>query len=278
MTSKEPRPSPALDDLARRAGESRFKRFEIQTTNRPIDVFLSWADDEGLDISPPYQRGVVWGLRRKRALIRSLVIGVPIPALVLNNRIRTSDDEHTFTPDQWQRMAVIDGKQRISAILGFLKDEFAVPGEWFGREEEEIFFSQLAHGPQRKFKNIAVPCAEGTLVSIAEEQLVFELINFSGLAQGEVDDDLDSRMYPMPLVINYDGAVSIDRNNRFIFRIEMDENGLLPEVVYIQQVPRQRKKAKEAVFEWLERRYPSARVEWKSIDQWPEDWRIPIKL
>jgi hypothetical protein len=83
-----------------------------------------WADKpDRLDLNPPYQRGSVWGVERKRNLIRSLLMGLPIGAVFLNSR-------HIMQPDR-----VVDGKQRIEAILDFLGDGLAVPAEWFAETD-----------------------------------------------------------------------------------------------------------------------------------------------
>jgi len=54
-----------------------LERLRLSQTARPLDVIQHWRDAGYLDLSPPYQRGNVWGIVRQQNLIRSILIGVP---------------------------------------------------------------------------------------------------------------------------------------------------------------------------------------------------------
>jgi hypothetical protein len=154
---------------------------QMTNTNRPIEVIRHWRDNGMLVLSPPYQRGDVWGGKRRVNLIRSILLGVPIPSIVVNDRIRGEwgdDDLH---------YAVIDGKQRCTTILMFFDDKLAIPGGWMEIDKSEVVFSELPIPKQRRFKNQAIGFCEGALRTLEAEQEVFELINFGGVAQGEND-------------------------------------------------------------------------------------------
>ncbi|MCL2220199.1 MAG: DUF262 domain-containing protein [Chitinispirillia bacterium] len=100
------------------------KSFEEMDINEqpPPDVFAfsesrSCADlfrmyDQGsLDIQPEFQRDVVWENAHKTRFIDSLIKQLPIPSLCFS-----------YDPQQ-QKWLVIDGLQRISTIISFLKGE-----------------------------------------------------------------------------------------------------------------------------------------------------------
>lgn len=112
-------------------------------------------------------------------LIKSILQGVPIPSIIVNNRDWESDN---------YRIAVIDGKQRITSILNFLGDSLAVPGEWFGVDMPFVHFGDLPIEKQRHFRQSTLAFSEGQLRSIEEEQYVFELVNFGGVPQGQKDE------------------------------------------------------------------------------------------
>lgn len=61
-----------------------------------------------LNLTPSYQRGDVWRMGDRQALIESVVRGIPLPSIIL---LRTGPD----TPHE-----VVDGKQRLTAILRFV--------------------------------------------------------------------------------------------------------------------------------------------------------------
>lgn len=159
----------------------KLERLRLSATNRPIDVVQYWSrDGDGLLLDPPYQRGDVWGVKRQQNLIRSILLGIPIPSLIINDRFQAGwKDDY--------RIAVIDGKQRITAILRFLSGALPIPGAWVGSESEWITFPEMQIAQQRGIKNHPIPVAEGQLGTLAMEQEVFDLVNFGGLAQGESD-------------------------------------------------------------------------------------------
>jgi hypothetical protein len=83
----------------------------------PLD-FLKWYEDGGLLISPKFQRRGVWSRAAQSYLIDTLLLGLPVPPIFL----RVVQDKANKTVVR----EVIDGQQRISAVLGFLKDEYAL--------------------------------------------------------------------------------------------------------------------------------------------------------
>jgi hypothetical protein len=92
------------------------------------DPALEWVLD------PPFQRGPVWTLRQKRAWIESLMGGLPLPAIFINQfGLRPGSKPH---PVYGVRDIVIDGQQRIRAIMGFLQDKFQVRGEYYSQQSQ----------------------------------------------------------------------------------------------------------------------------------------------
>lgn len=61
-------------------------RLKITHTNRPVTVIKYWRDSGDLYLDAPYQRGGVWGETRRRNLVYSLLVGIPIPAILINDR------------------------------------------------------------------------------------------------------------------------------------------------------------------------------------------------
>lgn len=161
----------------------KLERLQLSATNRPLDVIRYWYNDKGMELNAPYQRGDVWGVTRQRNLIRSILLGVPIPSIVINDRASAGWD-------QLISCAVIDGKQRITAIIGFLNGTLAIPAEWLGvagDSEGLVRFDFLPLPMQRGIKFHPIAFCEGQLPSIEAEREVFDLINFGGVPQGETD-------------------------------------------------------------------------------------------
>lgn len=159
-----------------------IERLRLHSTHRPCGVIQYWHKDGQMLLSPPYQRGLVWGLQRKRNLIRSLLLGVPIPSIVINDRFAAGWGDQLSC-------VVIDGKQRITAFLDFFNSVIGVPSEWFGITTESgwVCFDELPIPTQRGLRCTPVSFCEAQLPTLEAEKEVFDLINFGGVPQGESD-------------------------------------------------------------------------------------------
>jgi hypothetical protein len=66
-----------------------------------------------VDLSPYFQRRSVWTARAKSKFIESLILGIPIPQILLAERL-----------EERNQFLVLDGKQRLSAIKEFFDGNF----------------------------------------------------------------------------------------------------------------------------------------------------------
>jgi hypothetical protein len=66
-----------------------------------------------IDLSPHFQRRSVWSKKAKSRFIESLVLGIPIPQILLAE-----------SSQERNRYLVLDGKQRLSTINEFFSEEF----------------------------------------------------------------------------------------------------------------------------------------------------------
>lgn len=182
-----------------------LQRISISNSARPVYTFImdekEHKDADKTDIKfpgfiydQPYQRGHVWGEERKKKLVFSLVTGIPIGAIVINDRFQNAE-KFIERGEQGWCSAVIDGKQRIHAILDFVNNKFSVPAAWFDTENlnvsddvENVYFKDLTVGAQSSFKTATtIPIAEAHVSTVEEEKEIFDLINFGGVNQGDSD-------------------------------------------------------------------------------------------
>jgi Protein of unknown function DUF262 len=79
------------------------------------EQIISWFRDryrEGtLQIRPPFQRKPVWAARQKSYLIESILLGLPVPEVYIQ-QVVTDEGDTTY--------AVVDGQQRIRTVLQFV--------------------------------------------------------------------------------------------------------------------------------------------------------------
>jgi hypothetical protein len=168
----------------------------LNATNRFADFFVRSVDCGDMLLDTPYQRGDVWSSEQRMALVRSWLMGLPIPAVIINDR--TSPDWNRANPQDRDgngyAYAVIDGKQRILAAIAWFAGDLAVPASWFPAAHVEtteptddgphVRFTGLTRVGQRFAEDRCVlPCAEGRLATVTQEAEVYMLVNGGGTPQ-----------------------------------------------------------------------------------------------
>ena len=80
-------------------------------TTHPISWFSERDQEGNLDLQPNFQRRRVWANRQKSNLIESILLELPVPEIYM--QVKTN-------PDGRSEYIVVDGQQRIGAILDFI--------------------------------------------------------------------------------------------------------------------------------------------------------------
>lgn len=120
------------------------------------------------------QRDFCWSPLQKTELIKSIFLERHIPAISVLNK---------FNPDFSETYEIIDGKQRISTMLSFLRNEFKI------ELEEELFsFDELPKEYQTAISCYSIQANivyEPRVGSITDQQKIdwFKHINFAGTPQ-----------------------------------------------------------------------------------------------
>ncbi|MFE7616764.1 DUF262 domain-containing protein [Streptomyces sp. NPDC057496] len=99
--------------------EVDFAETSLAPTDWTVETILSQLKDTALDLNPDFQRRDAWTTPRKSKFIESLMLGLPVPQLVLAEE---DSDEGTYI--------VIDGKQRLLTLEKFFdsNDGFKLTG------------------------------------------------------------------------------------------------------------------------------------------------------
>ena len=93
-----------------------------QKTRKLSALAAAYASKE-LRVKPEYQRGTVWKLPQKQGLIDSLLRGYQIPLFYVHLEQRPNNYTGGVETTAW----LVDGQQRLAAIVGFLQGEFGLP-------------------------------------------------------------------------------------------------------------------------------------------------------
>ena len=91
-----------------------MKNFDTRTYN--VSDFVEWDSRNQLELSPDFQRRSVWSQKAKSYLIDTIIRGKPIPKLLITQEIQ----------DRRNVRIVVDGQQRLRAILEFVEGGFPI--------------------------------------------------------------------------------------------------------------------------------------------------------
>jgi hypothetical protein len=125
------------------------------------------------------QREYVWNYIQERELIMSILLGRTIPPIkfICKTDLKTLNEQ----------FEIIDGKQRITAILRFLDDKFKIT-----IEDTDYYYSQLGDDFKREILQYVLlgqplyeSSVDNVVVPITDQEKVtwFNQINFAGTPQ-----------------------------------------------------------------------------------------------
>jgi len=110
--------------------DAREEDLVVQSSDMALLNVASLHSSGSLDLSPRYQRRNRWDRTRQSQLIESFLLNVPVPPVYLAEEARGV-------------FAVIDGKQRLTTIVQFFNNEFALTQLELRKELEGLRFSDL---------------------------------------------------------------------------------------------------------------------------------------
>lgn len=101
--------------------DTLFDNLTVTHITSSLESFLDMYAEGDYDFDPEYQRGLVWTKEQKQTFIKALMIGKAEiqPVFIQNPKKREG------------RLEVLDGKQRLTTILEYVRGEFEVEGFYY---------------------------------------------------------------------------------------------------------------------------------------------------
>ena len=84
-----------------------------ESYSHPISDIRDWDDNNRLELKPDFQRNEVWSRAAQIMLIDTIIKGIPIPKIYIKSVMHNGNTYRV----------VIDGQQRLTAILKFVKNK-----------------------------------------------------------------------------------------------------------------------------------------------------------
>ncbi|MFC5079533.1 hypothetical protein VTH8203_01520 [Vibrio thalassae] len=115
---------------------------------------------------PTWQRDSVWTLKQKVSFIESCYLGYDIGSIVVNGYLDLDDNTLAEYSD-----CLIDGQQRVEALLDYTSDKFKVFG---------FYYSELERSEQSRFLYRELGKRTTDCFDERKLKVVYNHLNFSG--------------------------------------------------------------------------------------------------
>ena len=166
--------------------EAKYRNEMRQIVTQKLDLPISTLPSllkEQIQLNPEFQRRDRWDEKRQSRLIESLVMNVPIPPVFLGE-------------DDYGHYVVLDGRQRLTAIDKFLKNDLKLVGlqvwnELNGKSYQDMVREGLDKYLTRRFVPATVILKESSPVVKYD---VFDRLNTGGVTANAME--IRNAVYP----------------------------------------------------------------------------------
>lgn len=130
--------------------------------------FAQWKSSGNLVISPKFQRRAVWGRPAQSFLVDTLLLNLPVPPIYIR-----------VTQDRKKGMVreIIDGQQRLSAVLSYVNGDFALAKNIESTTAIGRRFSELTQEQQDAINQYSFICEVFYGVEDADILKIFARLN-----------------------------------------------------------------------------------------------------
>lgn len=135
-----------------------------------------------------YQRGFVWTTEQKQLLIESIYKGISCGAVLIRKRTWGQLEEMAKAGErELYFVDIVDGKQRMDAIRGFLKDEYP---DMYGN-----YFSDLSNYSQYRFTDHQL-FQYAEMENVTDEETLYQFLkmNHEGVPQSKEHLDFVAKL------------------------------------------------------------------------------------
>ncbi|PZO58699.1 MAG: hypothetical protein DCF15_04500 [Phormidesmis priestleyi] len=164
-----------LSDLQQKA---RQRTVKTQNIEYDLETLVKKIKKGTIKLDPDYQRRHRWTTETSSRLIESLILNIPVPLIYLSQDI----DVDIETGDEESRYSVIDGQQRLTAIVKFFDNEFALTRLDALSELEGTYYKDLPPFLIRRLEERTIKCLR--IDSTVDDQVKYDI--FERLNSGSV--------------------------------------------------------------------------------------------
>ncbi len=200
-----------LDTLQRIAKERTVK---TQNIEYDLETLVKKVKRNTIKLDPEYQRKYRWSEETSSRLIESLILNIPVPLIYLSQDIDVDEEAE----EDVARYSVIDGQQRLTAIVNFMENRYSLSGMDVLEDLNGSFYKDLPPFLIRRLEERTIKCLR--IDSTVDSQVkydIFERLN-SGAVQLE-SQELRNAVYRGPF---NDMIKKLAKNKDFMIMVGID--------------------------------------------------------
>lgn len=195
-----------------------------------IETIYSQISLGNIDLNPKFQRRNAWTDEKRSKLIESIIMGYPVPEIVLAEN-----------PEKKRSFIVIDGKQRLLTLAGFINnqkysywDKDKLSSLKVCNKLNGTSYDRLDDDTKREFENSSLRCT--VITGFSDTQVLYDIfyrlnsgsVSLStqelrqSLIRGEFADyliDITNSLQPIHKVMNLDGPDKRLRDIETLLRV-----------------------------------------------------------
>lgn len=158
--------------------KAKARTVKTQNIEYDLETLVKKVKRNIIKLDPDYQRRHRWDEGTSSRLIESLILNIPIPLIYLSQDVDVDDE----TSDEEARYSVIDGQQRLTAIVHFFEGKYALKGLEALTELDGTYYKDLPPFLTRRLEERTIKCLR--IDSTLDEQIKYDI--FERLNSGSV--------------------------------------------------------------------------------------------
>ena len=169
------------NDLESLQNIAKERTVRTQSIEYDLETLVKKIKKGVIKLDPDYQRRHRWDVETSSKLIESLILNIPIPTVYLSYDVDVDEDPE----DNEARYSVIDGQQRLTAILNFFDNKYALKGLDILEALENCFYKDLPPFLLRRLEERTIKCLR--IDSTVDPQVkydIFERLNSGSVVLG----------------------------------------------------------------------------------------------
>ena len=166
------------DNLEKLQILAKERTVKTQNIEYDLETLVKKIKKGIIKLNPDYQRNHRWTVEESSRLMESLILNIPVPTVYLSQDVDVDEE----VDDDVARYSVIDGQQRLTAILGFMSNDYPLSGLNVLELLNDSYYKDLPPFLIRRLEERTIKCLR--IDSTVDSQVKFDI--FERLNSGSV--------------------------------------------------------------------------------------------